>query len=158
MARRMARRMACRKSAACGTAKFSANIRHMNRLAVTSVHASLRGALVLGLAVIGLFGCASGDRPLQLVSGTGAVYPPDARANGIEGYVVVRYDVAADGRVHNARVVDAQPAGTFDEAALQAVSRWRFRPPQRNGEAQPVTGLQSRLEFALEGGSAYEDY
>lgn len=130
----------------------------MKLLAVCSVRAGLRGVLALCLVFAGIAGCASGDRPMQLVSGTGAVYPPDARANGVEGYVVVRYDVSADGRVHNARVVDAQPAGTFDEAALQAVSRWRFRPPQRDGEAQAVTGLQSRLEFALEGGSAYEDY
>jgi TonB family protein len=130
----------------------------MNLLAVSSFRAGLRGGLLACLALTGILGCASGDRPLQLLSGTGAIYPPDARADGVEGYVVVRYDVSADGRVDNVRVVDAEPRGIFDEAAVQAVSRWRFRPPHRDGEAQAVAGLQSRLEFALEGGSVYKDY
>jgi protein TonB len=109
-------------------------------------------------AVLLLAACASGDRPLQLVSGTGAVYPPQARVQGIEGHVVVRYDVDPEGRVSNARVVSAAPPDVFDEAAVQAVSRWRFQAPQRNGEAQAVTGLESRLEFTTKGGDAYQDY
>ncbi|MDZ7669217.1 MAG: energy transducer TonB [Gammaproteobacteria bacterium] len=114
--------------------------------------------MLLGSALLWLAGCAGNDRPLQLVSGTGAIYPPDAKEEGVEGYVVVRYDVNAEGRVHNARVVAAEPPEVFNESALQAVSRWRFRPPERDGEAQPVSGLESRLEFTLSGGSAYEDY
>lgn len=106
--------------------------------------------------IVALAGCAGGSGTLPLVSATGAVYPPDAKEAGIEGYVVVRYDVDTEGRVTNPRVVDAVPPGVFDEAALQAVSRWRFRPP---AEADgPVTGLESRLEFSLEGAQRYEDY
>lgn len=109
------------------------------------------------LAVLLLAGCAGGTRTLPLVSATGAVYPPQARAEGIEGYVVVRYDVDADGRVFNARVVDASPRGVFDESALAAVSRWRFRAPRGEG-ATPVTGLQSRLVFELGDADRYRDY
>lgn len=108
-------------------------------------------ALALALAV----GC-SGARTLPLISATGAVYPPDAREAGIEGYVVVGYDVDAEGRVVNARVVEATPPGVFDESALAAVSRWRFEPPA--AETAPVTGLTSRLEFSIEGGDRYDDY
>lgn len=111
-------------------------------------------ALTLTLAV---GGCASRHAPLQLVSGTGAVYPPAARAAGIEGYVVVRYDVGIDGRVSNVRVVSAEPAGVFDESALQAVSRWRFSEPKRDGAPAPVEGMESRLEFRISGGDAYTD-
>lgn len=114
--------------------------------------------IVLCVVLVWLAGCAGGDRPLQLVSGTGAIYPPDAKDQGVEGYVVVRYDVNAEGRVHNARVVAAEPPEVFNESALQAVSRWRFRPPERDGEAQPVSALESRLDFSLSGGSAYQDY
>lgn len=110
------------------------------------------------IALLLVAGCASGGRALQLVSGTGAVYPPEAKAKAIEGYVVVRYDVDVDGRVQNARVVAASPPDVFDESALQAVSRWRFQAPERRGEAQPVTGLQSRLTFTLEGSDAYDKY
>lgn len=108
------------------------------------------------LAVIGA--CASGDRPPQIESVVGAVYPPQAREQGIEGHVVVRYDLDVEGRVHNARVVSASPPEIFDESAVQAVSRWRFSPPRRDGEPQPVTGLESRLDFTLEGGEPYAEY
>lgn len=109
-------------------------------------------------AVLALGACASGDRPAQLVSAAGAVYPPLAREQGVEGYVVVRYDLDVEGRVHNVRVVSASPPDVFDEAAVQAVSRWRFRAPRENGVPQPVTGLQSRLDFTTDGGEAYQDY
>lgn len=118
---------------------------------------SLRPGVVLTALVL-LAGCASNDRPLQLVSGTGAIYPPQAREQGVEGYVVVRYDVDVEGRVRNPRVVSASPPEVFNEAAVQAVSRWRFRAPETDGEPQPVTGLESRLEFTVEGGDPYESF
>ena len=114
--------------------------------------------LVLLLCVALAAGCASGNRPLQLVSGTGAIYPPDARTRGVEGYVVVGYDVDVEGRVVNPRVIESVPPDVFDESALQAVSRWRFRAPEKGGEAQPVSGLHSRLNFVLGDGKAYADY
>jgi len=110
-------------------------------------------ALTLAL----LAGCAGGTRTLPLVSATGATYPPEAREAGVEGFVVVRYDVDREGRVVNARVVEATPPGVFEEAALAAVTRWRFRAPS-DEDADRVTGLTSRLEFALEGGERYSDY
>ena len=118
----------------------------------------MRAALwLIGLGLL-VAGCAGGNRPMQLVSATGAVYPPQARQQGIEGHVVVRYDVDAQGRVLNATVVSAAPREIFDEAAVQAVERWRFRPAERGGEPQAVTGLQSRIDFTIGGGEAYEDY
>jgi periplasmic protein TonB len=130
-------------------------IRLMNTRRSVRAAACLAATLALVLVVTG---CASRNPPLQLVSGTGAVYPPEARAAGIEGYVVVRYDVGVDGRVGNVRVAAADPAGVFDESAVQAVSRWRFSEPLRDGVPAPVEGLESRLEFRLGGGDAYDDY
>lgn len=112
----------------------------------------------LALAVLLLAGCASQNRPLQLESGAGAIYPPQARAQGVEGYAVVRYDVDVEGRVRNARVVASAPQGVFDESALQAVSRWKFTPAQRNGQPHAVNNLESRLDFLLRGGEAYADH
>lgn len=110
------------------------------------------------LAALLLAGCAAQDRPMQLLSGNGPIYPPEARAAGVEGHAVVRYDVDIEGRVSNARVVASSPQGVFDQAALQAVSSWRFRPAERDGQRQAVDGLESRLDFRLKGGEAYADH
>ena len=43
------------------------------------------------LVLLALSGCAAQNRPLQLLSGSGPVYPPEARRAGIEGEVTVRF-------------------------------------------------------------------
>jgi len=48
------------------------------------------------------------------------IYPGAALAAGVEGEVQVRYRIAGDGRVVNARVVASEPAGVFDAAVLRA--------------------------------------
>lgn len=55
-------------------------------------------------------------------------YPGAAWSHGRQGWVVVRFNVDADGRVDRARVARAVPDGPFNRAALRAVSDWRFRP------------------------------
>ena len=102
--------------------------------------------------------CASANRPLQLVSGQGPVYPAKARADGIEGSVTVRYDVTVDGRVNNARVVSSSPPGVFDDAALVAIRSWHFNAPMVNGERQSTRNRESTLTFRLGGSDAYDDY
>ena len=84
------------------------------------------------------------------------VYPAAARANGVEGRVVVRYDVTAAGTVANAVVVESEPPGVFDDAALNAVRSWRFRPMVEGGEAAPAPARVSELVFRL-GESSYDD-
>ena len=63
------------------------------------------------------------------------VYPAASRRLGEEGRVVVKVRVAADGR---ALAVDLEKSSNFerlDEAACQAVARWRFVPARRGDEA-----------------------
>lgn len=55
-------------------------------------------------------------------------YPAEAAKNGIKGYVVINILIGKDGSVELAKVLEAQPAGTFDNAALNAVRSWRFSP------------------------------
>jgi len=114
--------------------------------------------LAPALYAVFLFGCASADRPLQLIAGAGQVYPPAALEQGIEGSVTVRYDVNLAGEVVAARVISSEPAGVFDQAALDAVRFWRFNPPLVNGIKQPATDLESTLTFKLGNTAAYDDY
>ena len=121
--------------------------------------ASLVRIFVSAAAALLLAGCAgASNRPLQLVSGNGPSYPPAALAEGIEGFVVVRYNVTLQGRVSNARVVRAEPEGIFDEAALAAVRSWVFNPPLVDGEPQPEVGRESTVTFKLGSGDEYADY
>ena len=67
---------------------------------------------------LALAACASGFRPPELIGGTDLVYPSEARAAGVEGRVLVRYDVTADGRVANAAVVSARTERRVRERGL----------------------------------------
>lgn len=53
-------------------------------------------------------------------------YPMSARRRGVEGEVVLRVDVAADGRPLTVSVKRASGERQLDEAAIRAVERWRF--------------------------------
>lgn len=105
--------------------------------------------VVLMWIVLALAGCASSpNRPPEILSAGGIVYPVEAKDRKVEGYVRVAYDVSIDGSVTNARVVEANPPGLFDEAALGAVRGWRFHPAVRNGKPV-VQQLVSRVNFKL---------
>jgi protein TonB len=98
----------------------------------------------------GLSACVSqgsDNRPLQLLSGSAPVYPSELQERGIQGQVTVQYDVTAQGLVTNARVIRSDPVGVFDDAALQAVTSWTFRPQIRDGQAQEVRDIASNLMF-----------
>lgn len=60
-------------------------------------------------------------------------YPMNARRAGAEGPVVVRGIVRRDGTIDNVEIIKDLPYG-LGEAALQAVSQWKFRPATYHGE------------------------
>jgi protein TonB len=105
-----------------------------------------------------LSGCVGDQRPLQLISGAGPIYPPQAKAQGLQGDVVVRYNVTAQGMVVDAEVISSEPPGVFDAAALDAVNSWRFNAPVIDGVSQPSPGRQSTVSFRLGGADRYDDY
>lgn len=76
-------------------------------------------------------------------------YPRIAREAGIEGWVDLEFVVRADGTVADPRVLNAQPTGTFDAAAVAAVSRWRFEPVTRDGRAIDQRA-RMRMRFSLQ--------
>jgi protein TonB len=75
------------------------------------------------------------------------VYPHEAYARGIEGWVQVSLQVTPGGSVVNARIEDGEKRQLFSRAALAAVKQWKYEArPQATGET-PVT---VRLDFQLE--------
>ena len=63
-------------------------------------------------------------------------YPAAARRRGIEGEVLVRVAVGLDGRAERVEVLRSSGSGLLDEAAVEALERWRFEPARAAG--QPV--------------------
>lgn len=69
------------------------------------------------------------------------VYPEKAYLNRIAGTVRLRIYVSAEGRIDKADVVAATPAGHFEQAAIDAVQRTRFRPARKAGRPVPSQKL-----------------
>ncbi|WP_437300905.1 TonB-dependent siderophore myxochelin receptor MxcH [Sorangium sp. So ce426] len=92
-------------------------------------------------------GVALAVRPPELTGAVEAAYPQAAREAGLEGSVVLRLTIDAEGRVTSAEV--AEPAGHgFDEAARQAALRFRFTPARR-GDRSVASRILYRHDFRL---------
>lgn len=67
-------------------------------------------------------------------SGVQPVYPEEALSAGLEGLVVLEVVVDERGRVGDKITVVRRLGHGFDEAAVAAVRKWRFRPATRDGK------------------------
>lgn len=76
-------------------------------------------------------------------------YPYLARRDNIEGWVTLRFVVDIDGSVRKVEAVAAEPVGIFEEAALKAVERYKFKPAIKNGDAVNCLMTQ-RIRFDLD--------
>jgi TonB family protein len=65
------------------------------------------------------------------------VYSPEARTARFSGTVVLEAVVQTDGTVKINRVVRSLGMG-LDEAAIEALSQWRFNPATKDGVTVPV--------------------
>lgn len=80
---------------------------------------------------------APATRPLpRLISDSAPRYPLSALNRRIEGSVQIAFVIQPDGSVTAVRLLSSTPPGVFDEAALAAVSRWRF---EAGGERVPTS-------------------
>lgn len=75
-------------------------------------------------------------------------YPMRAQMRRIEGWVKVLFVITETGAVRDVEVIESQPAGVFDRAAVDAIEKWKFKPKEVSGEAVPQRAAQV-LEFKL---------
>ena len=75
-------------------------------------------------------------------------YPAKARKLGITGYVLMNLLVNKQGRVEKVKVLESEPAGTFDDVAVSAVRTWEFQPAEYQGKAVKVWAKQ-KIRFDL---------
>jgi protein TonB len=77
------------------------------------------------------------------------VYPRQARREGWEGRVTLFVSVGPDGRAHALSVRQSSGHAVLDDAAVEAVRRWRFSPARRAGipvAGQVIVPILFRLE------------
>lgn len=94
---------------------------------------------------------ATPDRavPLAYADASAPPYPRDALRAGLEGRVLLRVQVAPDGRVLSVGIERGSGHRTLDQAAQRHVRRhWRFHPAVRDGAAVGAWALVP-IHFSL---------
>ncbi len=84
------------------------------------------------------------DSQLKVVHRVPPIYPPEAKAKGMEGTVVLEVVVDKQGNVAKARIISG--AQIFADAALEAIKAWKFAPATSQGQAVEKT-TQIKSEF-----------
>lgn len=79
-------------------------------------------------------------------------YPARAMQRGIEGWVQLRFTVSAAGTVKDVQVESADPPSYFEQAAINAVSRYKYKPSVVDGKPVDTPGVRVILQFNLNRG------
>jgi protein TonB len=85
---------------------------------------------------------------LTLVKSVRPIYPARANLNKIQGWVELDFTVAESGAVKDIAVHAASAPGVFEDAAISALSQWRYRPMQRDAKSV-AQRARIRIRFAL---------
>ncbi len=97
-----------------------------------------------------------GDRPTDSSREAAAIirvapnYPEQALARGITGSVRLEFSISENGVVENARVVKSSDR-ILEQAALEALLKWRYVPRLRDGLPVRRDGVQTTIQFAMDG-------
>ncbi|WP_376695116.1 energy transducer TonB [Wenzhouxiangella sp. EGI_FJ10305] len=110
-------------------------------------------AVVADISVTNEFDCSEEDREVTPLSRTQPYYPHSAMMYCLSGSVDLEFTIDTQGIPKDISVVESEPAGVFDRAAIDAVERWHFIPACRDGERAERTATQT-IEFELPGASA----
>ena len=96
----------------------------------------------------GEFNADAVDKIPQALHKVEPLYPQRARKQGVCGKVVLRFLVETDGHVSRPSVLEASPAGYFEQSALDAIRHWRFKPGLYRGRAV-ATWVVLPVQFQL---------
>lgn len=77
----------------------------------------------------------------ELVEAEAPEFPRAAQRREIEGHVVVRYNVTADGAIADVEVVEASPAGIFERSVMRALESWQY------ASGPGAEGVERRFDF-----------
>ncbi len=95
------------------------------------------------------FGLAPSDGEYLPIVKVQPVYPRRALSRGIEGYVIVEFTVTKQGTTKDIRVVEST-SGMFENAAMKAASKFKYKPRVVDGQPIEVPGVQNKITFEIE--------
>ncbi|MDE0190261.1 MAG: M56 family metallopeptidase [Gammaproteobacteria bacterium] len=76
-------------------------------------------------------------------------YPPHAIEGNVAGTVLLEFSISALGAVRDPVVLEAEPPGVFDQAALDAVGKFKYKPKVIDGEPVEITRVRNRFTFEI---------
>jgi len=97
----------------------------------------------MGLGQVGVM-----DADVVAILKVPAKYPRKAKVAKIEGYVKLKIVIRPDGTVSTATVIESKPKRLFDQAAKDAVLRYKFKAKMVDGKPVKQTATQV-IEFKL---------
>ncbi|MDE2184314.1 MAG: energy transducer TonB [Alphaproteobacteria bacterium] len=77
-------------------------------------------------------------------------YPAISQRLGEEGTVTMKFTITPDGSVENPQVVKSSGSERLDQAALECVPGWRYKPAIQEGHPVSVS-WQAQVVFKLQG-------
>ena len=90
-----------------------------------------------------------GDGPLFNIIKVSPTYPKRAAARGLEGTVLLQYDVTTEGQVINVVVLESSDP-IFETAAITAAYRFKYKPKTVDGIPYESKGLRNLFRFEME--------
>ena len=88
------------------------------------------------------------DQKPRILRNPDPKYPEAARRANREAVVMVEFTVDVDGKPIDIKVTEPKGFG-FDQAAIDAIERWRFTPAKKDGESVPMR-VRQRIRFNLD--------
>jgi len=72
---------------------------------------------------------------LQTISRVNPRYPRKAKIRKKQGYVQLQFHITQNGDVIDPIVIKSDPKGYFEDAAINAIKKWRFNPSSASKDA-----------------------
>lgn len=77
------------------------------------------------------------------------VYPRRAIDRGVEGLVIVQFNIDEYGEINDPKIIVSQPKKIFDRAVLKALKKSKYRPMEIEGQAITIKNVTETYYFKL---------
>lgn len=126
------------------------------RTGILGVSKSIVLAIVVAMAAPSFAASVKGTSPagnevdIEITKTPALKYPRRAERLGVEGYVIVSFDLSEEGELIDLRVLESEPRLMFDKSALKFVKGMKFAVPEEDGTEVSARDVSFRVQFKLQ--------